>query len=95
MRENGQWLLDPTGAAGIPLLGDVSVTADAETYTPIAALPGPYTAEQPKLPLIFSPPVEFGPDATLAPGVVTAGAAANGIAAAGLDVCLLLRKTVS
>lgn len=93
VEEDGTVLLDPTGAAGIPFLGDATVTTDAETYKAVASLIGAFTAEQPKRPLILTPPMVYPAGSTLAPSVATTGAASGGIAASGLDVALLLRKT--
>jgi len=88
---SSDWLWDES-QVGVRFLGDAAITADAATYTPIASVVGPLTAEYPYPPLMF-PALELGPGETLTPQVVLAGAASGGIAAGQLDVALLLERT--
>ncbi len=76
--------------AGIPFLGVVGTTADAETYDPVSSLIGPGTNEEESPPLIFPTPMEFDAGSELNPYVTVAAGASGGIAAAGLDVAFLL-----
>jgi len=93
--QEGDPLFDDSadGSQGLPFLGDVAVVADAETYYPVASVIGPRTATIPEPPLIFGTPLTFADRDKLTVQVATSGALAAGIAAAGLDVALLLEVT--
>jgi len=80
---------------GLPFLGDVAAVADAVAYSPVGSVVGPFTAEYPYPPLWLDPPMEFTPGETLTPQVVIAGLAGSGIAAAGLDVAMLLERELA
>lgn len=93
MLKEGDMIFDSKDQVGIPFLGDVTVVADAATYTPVASLIGPMTDVQPKPGFMLVPPLEFLPGDRLTTEVVLAGAAAAGLVAAELDFCFLLEKS--
>jgi hypothetical protein len=92
LKQEGVVLFDPLYGLGLPLVGDVAVTADAVAYTPIASVIGPATAEQPQSPFVPPAPLVFKAGAKLTPQVSLVGAASGGIAASQLDVAFLLER---
>jgi len=93
MIRNNQVLFDDD-ASGLPLLGDVSVTAATADYTPKASVIGPETAEYPYPGLWLPEPLEFGPGEILLTNLLTTGAAASGILAAEVDVAYLMEQII-
>jgi len=91
----GDMLFDSRDQVGIPLKGNSAATADSADYTPLASVIGPFTATQPKPGLMLAPPLDFVQGDKVTIRAVVAGAAADGIAASELDLCLLLEKTAA
>jgi hypothetical protein len=92
--KEGDLLLDD-GLNGIPLGGNSAATADSEDYSGLAAVIGPATGEYPVPGLWLPEPIEFKGGDTLTPQVASSGAASAGIAAAALDVALVLEREVT
>ncbi len=87
-------LFDPD-RSGIPLLGDVTVTAAAVDYKGVGSVLGMMTKEYPLPGLVLAEPLEFGPGEKLDVNLITAGAGSGGILAAEVDVALILEKQIT
>jgi len=92
MYREGDMIFDSKDQVGIPFLGESGKTADAMSYKSYGSVIGPMTEDYMDAPFILTPPLDFAGGEKLTTEVVVAGAAATGIAAAGMDFCLLLEK---
>ena len=75
---------------GLPFRGEVGNVADAASYISEGSIIGPQTAENPPPGLIFPDPIVLGEGEKLTVNLVLSGAAADGIAADEIDLCLLM-----
>lgn len=80
---------------GIPFLADASYVTSTVGYVPKGSEVGPLTAEHPTGPLWLPEPLVFLAGETLTPQVACANLTGSGIAAAGLDVALLIEREVA
>ena len=87
-------LFDPD-RSGIPMLGDVAVTAAVVDYKGLGSVLGMMTKEYPLPGLVLPEPLEFGPGEKLDVNLITAAAGSGGILAAEVDVALVLEKQVT